>query len=118
MNHSQQNEPVNNNEQQYLIRKLAYLLRLEQGINPFPVNEEEVTWFEEYFEAHPEFCEHAAQGLKQLESESIMRWFELAVYLRDQLRQGNTEFRMSATGERKLTIRPFGKEKKYLDIIV
>ena len=105
-------------ENKLLIRKLAYLLRLEMGICPMPENEEEVTWFDEYFEKHPNLFQDSDAALKEMEGRAILSWFELASYLRQQLRQGKTEFRISGTGDREFLIRPFGKCTETLKIRV
>lgn len=83
-----------------------------------PQTDEEVRWVEEWLnlDENKEFVAQCDENLKEMEARSVLCWYELASYLRGQVRDGNTEFRMSAIGERKLLIRPFGKDKTPLEI--
>jgi len=116
MSQDDQNKAMNNLA--YALRKMKYLEDLENGTGAMmPVNDEQLTWFEEYFKAHPEQNLYP-DALKEMETMAMLSWFELACYLREQVRNGKTEFRLSLTGDRTFNIRPFGKNVKCLDIKV
>lgn len=100
------------------LRKEAFLAKLENDTFSFPETGEEVMWYEEYLDAHPELSAGSDQALKEMETMAILSWYELAVYLRKQLRNGKTEFRISTAGDRKFVIRPFGKDSQCLEIKV
>jgi len=117
MNQSHLFDP-NEYDEGYKSRKIGFILRIELGIWPMPETEEEMEWLTEWLDAHPEYEQQCADDLRQMETESLLSWYSLASYLRDQVRKGKTEFRLSSTGHRKFVIRPFGKDSETLEIKV
>lgn len=87
--------------------KEQYLSDLTNGINPFPITDEEVGWFE-----------NEIKDIEVLELPDIFKSyfsFVYTAYLKREKGKGSNEFRISFQGDKKFIIHPLGRDGETMD---